>query len=203
MLCQVNPENQSLCKGIVWTPICLRRTLSGLARNTGVGRYRPRLSGGRYWSGSARRTHIRLSRPKWTFSTTTKNNNKTGSTCLTFNRFELSSGESGSGVGLTSRDHSRHLGFSQLSGFRKGHAFLNADTLNLLLLLPDRAIFSRWSVGTIAIRAQLGSLISTIRLIVSATRTFGSNLATLARVARHVAVEATHRVGNKQGHLHL
>ena len=42
------------------------------ARNSGVGRYRPRLPGGslsagRYRSGSARRTHIRLSRPKWTF----------------------------------------------------------------------------------------------------------------------------------------
>ena len=51
---------------------CLRRTLSGLARNPGVGRYRPQLPGGslssgRYRSGSARRTHIRLSRPKWTF----------------------------------------------------------------------------------------------------------------------------------------
>ena len=53
------------------------------------------------------------------------------------------SGGSGSGVGLTSSDHSRHLGFKQLSDFRKGYAFLKADTLNLLLLLPDRAIFSR------------------------------------------------------------
>ena len=58
--------------GIGWTPICLRRTFSGLARNPGVGRYRPRLPGGslsagRYRSGSARRTHIRLRRPKWTF----------------------------------------------------------------------------------------------------------------------------------------
>ena len=45
--------------------------------------------------------------------------------------------ESAVGVGLTSRDHSRHL------GFRKGYAFHNADSLNLLLLLPDRAIFSQ------------------------------------------------------------
>ena len=50
----------------------LGRTLSGLARNPGVGRYRPRLPGGspnagRYRSGSARRTHVRFSHPKWTF----------------------------------------------------------------------------------------------------------------------------------------
>ena len=104
---------------------------------------------------------------------------------------------------LTSRDHSWHLGFNQLSGFLKGYAFLNADTLNLLLLLPDRAIFSLWSVGTIPIRAQLGSVTLTFMLIFSAIRTLLSNLATLARVAKFVAVEATHRVGNKQGHLHL
>ena len=47
---------------------------------------------------------------------------------LTLNRFGLSSGGSGSGVGLTSSDHSRHPGFNQLSSFRKGYAFLNADT---------------------------------------------------------------------------
>ena len=62
---------------------------------------------------------------------------------LTLNRFGFSSGGSGSGVGLTSSDHSRHLGFNQLSGFQKGYAFLNVDTLNLLLLMPDRAIFSQ------------------------------------------------------------
>ena len=107
----------------------------------------------------------------------------------------FSSGGSGSGVGLTSRDHSRHLGFNQLSGFRKGYTFLIADKLNLLLLLPDRGIFSRWSVGIIAIRAQLGSLTSTFMLIFSATWTLHSNLATLARVAKLVAVEATHRFG--------
>ena len=32
-------------EGIGWTPIRLGRTLSGFARNPGVGRYRPRLSG--------------------------------------------------------------------------------------------------------------------------------------------------------------
>ena len=68
---------------------------------------------------------------------------------------------------------------------------LNADSLNLLLFLPDRAIFSRWSVGTIAIRAQLGSLTPTFMLIFSATRTLCSNLATLARVAKLVAVETS------------
>ena len=57
--------------GIGWTPIRIWRTLSGLARNPGVGRYRPRLPGrslsaGRYRSGSARRTHVRFSRPEWT-----------------------------------------------------------------------------------------------------------------------------------------
>ena len=40
-------------------------------------------------------------------------------------------------------------------------------------------------------------------LIFSTTRTLRSNLAMLARVSKLVAVEATHRVGNKQGHLHL
>ena len=58
--------------GVGSTPIHLRRTLSGLARNLGVGRYRLRLPGGslsagRYRSGSARRTHVRFSSPKWTF----------------------------------------------------------------------------------------------------------------------------------------
>ena len=121
---------------------------------------------------------------------------------MAFNRFGLSSGGSGSSIGLASRDHSRHLGFNQLSGFRKGYAFLNADTLNLLLL-PDQAIFIRLSVGTIAIRAQLGSLTLTFMLIFSTTRTLRSNLATLVRVSKLVAVETTHRVGNKQDHLHL
>ena len=40
-------------------------------------------------------------------------------------------------------------------------------------------------------------------LIFFANRTLRSNPPTLARVAKLVAVEATHRVGNKQGHLHL
>ena len=40
-------------------------------------------------------------------------------------------------------------------------------------------------------------------LIFSTTHTLRSNLAMLARVAKRVAVEATHRDGNKQGHLHL
>ena len=58
--------------GICSTPIHLRRTLSGLAQNPGVGRYRLQLPGGslsagRYRSGSTRRTHVRFSRPKWTF----------------------------------------------------------------------------------------------------------------------------------------
>ena len=39
-------------------------------------------------------------------------------------------------------------------------------------------------------------------LIFSTTRTLRSNLVTLAHVAKPVAVEATHRVGNKQGHHH-
>ena len=90
----------------------------------------------------------------------------------------------------------------QLSGFWKGYAFLNADSLNLLLL-PDRAIFSRWSMGTTAIRAQLGSLTLTFMLIFSPTQTLCTKLATLACVAKFVAVEASHQVWNKQGHLHL
>ena len=125
-----------------------------LGRNPGIGRYRLRLPGksltiGRYRSGSARQTHVRFSRPEWTIW------KHPGECGLTLNRSGLSFGGSGNSVGLTSRDHSRHPGLNQLSGFRKGYAFLNADTLNLLLLLPDRATFSRWSVGTIAIRAQL------------------------------------------------
>ena len=91
----------------------------------------------------------------------------------------------------------------QPSGFWKGYAFLNTDTLNLLLLLPEQAIFSWWSMGTIAIRAQLGSLTLTFMLIFFTTCTLCSNLAMLACVSKLVAVEATHRVGNKQGHLHL
>ena len=122
---------------------------------------------------------------------------------LTLNRSGISSDGSGSGVGPTSNDHSQHLGFNQLSGFRKWYVFLNADKLNLLLLLPDWAIFSRWSVGTIAIWAQLGSLTLTFMLIFSTTHTLRSNLAMLACVSKLVAVEATHRVRNKQGHLHL
>ena len=58
-------------------------------------------------------------------------------------------------------------------------------------------------MGTIAIRAQLGSLTLTFMLIFFTTRTLRSNLATLVCVAKLVAVEATHWVGNKQGHLHL
>ena len=107
------------------------------------------------------------------------------------------------------QQHRSYLQWSQSAswlqppGFRKGYAFLKTDTLNFLLLLPDRAIFSWWSMGTIAVRAQLGSLTPTFMLIFSTTWTLFSNLATLARVAKLVAVEATHRVGNKQGHLHL
>ena len=98
---------------------------------------------------------------------------------------------------------SQSASWLQLSGFWKGYVFLNVHTLNLLLLLPDQAIFSQWSVGTIAIRAQLGALTLTFMLIFSTTHTLCSNLAMLACVSKLVAVEATHRVWNKQGHLHL
>ena len=57
--------------------------------------------------------------------------------------------------------------------------------------------------GDLAIRAQLGSLTLTFMLIFSTTQTLRNNLATLARVFKFVAAEATHRDGNKQGHLHL
>ena len=50
---------------------------------------------------------------------------KTRQRCLTLDSFHFFPGGSGSSIGLTS----------------KGYAFLNADSLNLLL--PDRAIFSR------------------------------------------------------------
>ena len=58
--------------GICSTRFHLRRTLSGLAQNPGVGRYRLQLPGGslsagRYRSGSASRTHVRFSPPQWTF----------------------------------------------------------------------------------------------------------------------------------------
>ena len=45
-----------------------------------------------------------------------------------------------------------------MSGFKEGDAFFNANALNLLLLLPYRAIFSRCSVRTIAVTAYLGSI---------------------------------------------
>ena len=58
-------------------------------------------------------------------------------------------------------------------------------------------------MATIAITAQLGSLTLTFMLIFFTTHTLRSNLAMLAHVAKLAAVEATHRVGYKQGHLHL
>ena len=85
----------------------------------------------------------------------------------------------------------------------KGGAFFNADALDSLFLLPNRAISSRWGMGTTAIRAQLGSLKLNFMLIISAPLTHRSNLATLVRVARLFAVKATHRFRDKQGHLHL
>ena len=74
------------------------------------------------------------------------------------------------------------------SQYRDTHS---EDTISNVLL-PDCAIFSQWSVGTIAIRAQLGSLTLTFMLIFSTSWTLCSNLATLTRVAELVAVEATH-----------
>ena len=58
-------------------------------------------------------------------------------------------------------------------------------------------------MGTIAVRAQLGSLTLTFMLIFFTTHTLCSNLAMLALESKLVAVEAMHRVRNKQGHLHL
>ena len=55
-------------------------------------------------------------------------------------------------------------------------------------------------MGTIA---QLGPLTPTFMLILSAPLIPCSNLATLARVAKLVAIEVSHRVRNKQGQLHL
>ena len=146
---------------IGWTPICLQRTLSGLARNPGVGRYRPRLPGrslssGRYRSCPPEEGTLDSVVLSGRSGRKEKKKKKNRLKMLEMGLF--SSGGSGT-------DHSRHLGFYQLSGFRKGYAFLNADSLNLLLLLQDRAIFSRWSLGTIAIRAQHGSLAPTFMLI--------------------------------------
>ena len=60
---------------------------------------------------------------------------------LTLDSFHFFPGGSGNGIGLTARDNSQHLSFYQLSGFQKGDAFFNMDSLNLLLL-PDWAIFN-------------------------------------------------------------
>ena len=92
------------------------------------------LSAGQYRSGTTRNTHRGQNHPEWTAP-------KNTCRCLTLHRFHLFPGGGSSGIQLSARDRSGHLGCYQLSGFRRRDVFFNADVLNLLL--SDWAILSR------------------------------------------------------------
>ena len=75
---------------------------------------------------------------------------------MTFNRFGLSPGGNGSGVGTTASNHSQRPGFYQLSGFRKGYVFLNADSLNLLSFCQTGQSLADEAWGRMQIEQSLG-----------------------------------------------
>ena len=54
----------------------------------------------------------------------------------------------------------RGLCLYRLSGIREGEAFFNASALNLLLLVPERAVFGRFSVRTTAVSGDHHSSLS-------------------------------------------